>query len=214
MLTNALGIEFRRFEDRMQDGTPVHVAVAVRTYDTDPADLWDAMTNAERIPRWFLPIEGDLRLGGRYQLIGNAGGTITRCDPPAALDVTWEFAGAVSWVTVRLAAEAGGRTRLTLEHSALASDTDEHWKQFGPGAVGVGWDLLFVGLGLHLETGGAPVDPKAFEAWTVSDVGKDFVRKSAGAWAQAHIAGGEAPEIARGMADRTAAFYTGEAPPP
>src|SRR5882724_8555264 len=29
---------------------------------------WDAMTNAERIPRWFLPISADLRLSGRYQL--------------------------------------------------------------------------------------------------------------------------------------------------
>ena len=26
-------------------------------------------------PRWFLPISGELRLGGRYQLTGNAGGT-------------------------------------------------------------------------------------------------------------------------------------------
>ena len=47
--------------------------------------LWDACTNAERIPRWFLPVSGDLRLGGRYQLEGNAGGTIERCDPPRSL---------------------------------------------------------------------------------------------------------------------------------
>ena len=30
----------------------------------------------ERIPRWFLPVSGDLRLGGRYQLEGNAGGEV------------------------------------------------------------------------------------------------------------------------------------------
>ena len=29
-------------------------------------DVWDACTNPERIPRWFLPVSGDLRLGGRY----------------------------------------------------------------------------------------------------------------------------------------------------
>jgi uncharacterized protein YndB with AHSA1/START domain len=44
------------------------------------------------IPRWFLPIAGDLRLGGRFQLEGNAGGEITECRPPRRLAVTWELA--------------------------------------------------------------------------------------------------------------------------
>ena len=60
------------------------MVVASRSYDTDIDDLWEAITNAERIPRWFLPITGELRLGGRYQLQGNAGGTITACEPPRA----------------------------------------------------------------------------------------------------------------------------------
>ena len=47
-----------------------------RTYAADIADVWDALTNIERIPRWFLPVSGDLRLGGRYQFEGNAGGRI------------------------------------------------------------------------------------------------------------------------------------------
>ena len=37
-----------------------------QTYPTDAADLWDACTNIERIPRWFLPITGDLQVGGRF----------------------------------------------------------------------------------------------------------------------------------------------------
>src|SRR6185437_5583927 len=88
MLMNALGAEFRQFLNRDHEGKPSRVVVAVRTYDTAPPDLWDALTNRERIPRWFLPIEGDLKLGGRYQLKGNAGGTITRCDTPHALYVS------------------------------------------------------------------------------------------------------------------------------
>ena len=36
----------------------------------------DALTDPERIGRWFLPISGDFRLGGRYQFEGNAGGKI------------------------------------------------------------------------------------------------------------------------------------------
>jgi len=208
MFANALGAEFRRVEDREHEGKPARVVVAIRTYDTDQQDLWDALTNPTRIPRWFLPVEGDLKLGGRYQLRGNAGGTITRCEPPKALDVTWEFGGGMSWVTVRLSAE-DERTRLTLEHIALASDTDQHWLKYGPGAVGVGWDLTLESLGKHLEGDGVTLDPKAAAEWMGSAAGKAFMRKSANAWCEAHIAGGEDPEVAHGMAARTAAFYTG-----
>ena len=112
---SAFGAEFREVDGRLRDGKPTRVVRATRTYPTEQADLWDALTNGDRIPRWFLPVSGDLRPGGRYQLEGNAGGTIIRCDPPSALDVTWEFAGNVSWVIVRLLSEADG-TLLTLEH--------------------------------------------------------------------------------------------------
>ncbi len=208
MFPNALGAEFRRVEDREHEGKPARVVTAVRVYDTDREDLWDALTNRTRLPRWFAPVEGDFRLGGRYQVQGNAGGTITRCDPPDALDLTWEYGGGTSWVTVRLAAE-GERTRLTLEHIALASDTDEHWPKFGPGAVGVGWDLAFLGLGRHVESGVPSVDPQAAAAWMGSPEGKSFMRASAQAWCEAHIAAGEDPQVARDMAERTVAAYTG-----
>lgn len=32
-------------------------------YDVSVEDLWDACTNAERIPRWFLPIRGGAARG-------------------------------------------------------------------------------------------------------------------------------------------------------
>ncbi len=51
------------------------MVVARRRYAGAVDEVWDALTNPERIPRWFLPISGELRLGGRYQLTGNAGGT-------------------------------------------------------------------------------------------------------------------------------------------
>lgn len=208
MFADALGAEFRRFEDREHEGKPARVVVATRTYDTDPEDLWDALTNRERIPRWFLPIEGDLKLGGRYQLKGNAGGAITRCDPPQALDLTWEMGGGMSWVRVRLSPE-GRRTQLTLEHIVHASDVDEHWAKFGPGAVGVGWDLAMFGMGLYFQGGGEHVDREPVNRWMASDEGKAFMRASAEAWCAAHVAAGEAPEVARGMAERTVAAYTG-----
>ena len=208
MLTSMLGAEFREVADRIQDGQPAKAVVAARVYDTDPKDLWDALTNPERIPRWFSPVTGDLKLGGRYQIQGNAGGTIQRCDAPRALDITWEFGGGKSWVTLRLAAEGAG-TRLTLEHIMLAEDMKgEHWLQFGPGAVGVGWDLSFLGLGLHVASGAARL-PETDPAWMATDEAKAFMRGSAEAWAEAHIASGEDPETAHRMAASTAKFYTG-----
>ncbi|MDB5429560.1 MAG: Activator of Hsp90 ATPase-like protein [Caulobacter sp.] len=208
MFANAIGAEVRQYVEREHDGKPARVVVATRHYPTPPDDLWDALTDARRIPRWFLPIQGDLKLGGRYQLEGNAGGTITRCDPPVALDVTWEFGGGVSWVSVRLEPQGEG-TLLTLEHIMLKSDMRDHWAQYGPAAVGVGWDLTIMGLGRYLATDEASWDKAAAAAWPASDEGKAYMRDSAEAWARAHIAGGEDPEIAHAMAARTAGFYTG-----
>jgi len=205
---NVIGAEFREVADRELDGKAAKAVVAARTYDTTAEDLWDALTNRERIPRWFSPVTGELKLGGRYQIEGNAGGVINRCDPPEALDITWEFGGGMSWVTLRLAPHGEG-TRLTLEHIVLAEDIEgEHWQKFGPGAVGVGWDLSFFGLGRHIELGGGK-PPESDPAWMATDEARSFMRACAEAWGEAHVASGEDPETARRMAQGTAAAYTG-----
>lgn len=201
-----LGATVREVRSRMHEGREARVVVAARSYATTIDDLWDAITSAERIPRWFLPISGDLRLGGRYQLQGNAGGTITGCEPPRRLQVTWEFAGAVSWVAVSLAEDPAGGTRLELEHMAYP---DAHWEQFGPGAVGIGWDLTLMGLERHLASGGVQVDRQDAMAWMVSDQGKAFMRTSGEGWLAADLASGADAETARGAAGRTLAAYTG-----
>src|SRR5262245_61293171 len=129
-MANVFGSEFRRVENREHLGKPALVAVAIRTYDTSVDDLWDAITTPERLARWFTPVEGNLELGGRYQLKGNAGGTITRCERPEALDVTWEMMSATSWVNVRIAA-VGKKAQLTLEHIAHKDGIgEEHLKKF------------------------------------------------------------------------------------
>ena len=164
------GAEFRRIADREHLGAPAIVAVAVRTYATTPPDLWEAITTPDRLARWFTTVTGDLVLGGRYQLKGNAEGTITKCEPPHALDLTWEFGGATSWVTVRL---------------------EKVGAEFGPGATGVGWDLSFYGLDMHLGAPETVLDHEAAERWLVSSEGKQFVRGSGEAWAHAHVLYGE-----------------------
>ncbi|MDJ0655675.1 MAG: SRPBCC family protein [Xanthomonadales bacterium] len=206
--SNALGIEYRVVSDGEHNGQPVRIVSGARTYDAEIEELWDAVTNAERIPRWFAPISGDLRLGGRYQLEGNAGGSITRCEPPSALDITWEFYGNVSWVTVRLEAVSDG-TRLTLEHLMGKDEQSEaHWKKYGPGATGVGWELGFLGLGLYVTTGEAVIESEA-HAWFATAEGKAFIEGCAKGWGDAHIQAGEDSAVAQAMAAETAAFYSG-----
>jgi uncharacterized protein YndB with AHSA1/START domain len=179
-----------------------------RVYDTAPEDLWDACTDPERISRWFLPISGDLRPGGRYELKGNASGTIQRCDPPHSVDATWEYGGQISWVELRLTPEAGGRSRFTLEH--IAHVEDELWDQFGPGATGVGWDQGILGLTLHLAGADELPEPEAIEAWQTSDEGRQFARLSSERWAEASTAAGTDPAAAQAAAARTTDFYTGQ----
>src|ERR1044071_4327678 len=134
------------------DGSDVRVVTATRDFDTSVDDLWQAVTSPERLPRWFLPVTGDLRVGGRFQIEGNAGGEVLECVPPEHLAVTWAFDGKVSWVEVRLSAAGDGRARLELTHTV---PTDEHWDTYGPSAVGIGWELALLGLALHTATGEA-----------------------------------------------------------
>jgi uncharacterized protein YndB with AHSA1/START domain len=195
----------RRVGSRTFDAGEARTVVIARTYDASLEDVWDACTNPERIPRWFLPVSGELRPGARYQLEGNAGGEIERCDPPHSFAATWEYGGNVSWIELRLSEAAGGRTRFELEH--LASDND-HWAQFGPGAVGVGWELGLLGLARHLESGAA-ADPAASAAWSASDEGREFMALSSGRWCEAAIEAGGDPAGAHAAAERTTRFYTG-----
>jgi len=175
-----------------------------RVYDAEIDDVWDALTDPGRISRWFLPVTGDLRLGGRFQTQGNAGGVIKACEPPKRLLVTWEMGEAkesdISEVELRLAEAAGG-TEFTLEHVAVVDPA--FWNRFGPGAVGVGWDLTLLGLATHLrkESIGNP------EECERSPEAREFTTASCVAWEAASIAGGIPEAEAKSMAANTTAFY-------
>lgn len=196
------------------DGHPSRLQRLSQEYPAAIDDVWDAMTTAERIPRWFLPVSGELRLGGHYQLEGNAGGQILECAPPADgvahYRISWAAGGgADTWVTVRLTALDGGRTRVELEHLARVADIPEQlWTEFGPAATGIGWDHGLLGLGIHLGAIEASVTPEQALAWLLSDEGRTFSRQSADQWAQAHRADGADPDAAARAADATYAAYT------
>lgn len=178
----------RQVGGRVLEAGEARTVTIIRTYDAPCEDVWDACTNRERLPRWFLPVSGDLEVGGRYQLQDNAAGTVDRCDPPASSAATWEMGDLVSWIELRLSAEAADRTRLELEHIMLVDDGG-HWEQFGPGATGVGWDLGLMGLAIHLASGRS-VDENAAQAWSASDEGRRFMTLSSERWCEAGIAAG------------------------
>jgi hypothetical protein len=82
----------REVGDRVVDAGQARTVTIARSYDAPVEDVRDACTNPERIPRWFLPVTGELREGGRFQLEGNAGGTIERCEPPAGASAGSSYA--------------------------------------------------------------------------------------------------------------------------
>src|SRR3954463_6014115 len=182
----------RRVGTRTLEAGEARTVTVSRVYDTPRDDLWDACSNPERIARWFLPISGDLRPGGRYALEGNASGTIERCEPPDRIAATWEFGGQVSWVELTLTPEPDGRTRFVLEHIAHAAY--DMCDQCGPGAVGVGWDGGLLGLTLLLAGGAERPDRAAAEAWQASEEGRRFLTLSSARWGEASIAAGTEPE--------------------
>lgn len=109
---------------------------------------------------------------------------------------------------MRLSEAPEGGTRFELEHIA---PVDDHWTQFGPGAVGIGWDLALLGLGRHLATG-ASVDRQAGAAFPASAEGRRFIEESSRGWCEAAVAAGDDPAEAGAAAGRTFAFYTGTEP--
>ena len=203
------GVE-RRVVSMDWQGKPARAVVTDRIYATDIEDLWDAIVTPERLTRWFMPITGDLREGGDYQLEGNAGGKIIHCDNPARLAVTWEFNGGIGWLNVKLDRQEKEQTRLTLEHIAHEeADFLAFWDQFGPGALGVGWDLMTFGLTDHLaEKEESPAPDQ--EAWLKTETGRDFVRMSSDAWVAAAVGFGTDAQVARDAGEHTFAFYIGE----
>lgn len=200
--------------DRSVEGNGDKTVVALtRTYDAEITDVWNAITDRDRLSRWFLPVEGDLRVGGTYQTQGNAGGTILACEPPRRLVVTWVFAPEptekdITELEIQLH-EDGDKTVLEMRHSATQTDP-EFWDRFGPGAVGVGWDLTLLGLAMYLATGSGPENPRE---WEMSEEARAFMTKSSEAWGVANAKFGTPPDKVAQAVANTTEFYAPTAAP-
>ncbi len=63
LMDELAAVERRVAEGEVPAG-PAHVVALARTYRAPRADVWDALTEPDRLARWFLPVSGDLVLGG------------------------------------------------------------------------------------------------------------------------------------------------------
>lgn len=193
---------------RKESGSAETVAVVLRrTYAADVDDVWNAVTDPERVRRWFMPLTGDLREGGDFQLEGNAGGRILACEPPSRLRVT--FGGPDSVVELRLIPDGAGSTVLELDHEVPLAMAGS-----GAGAlfVGPGWDGAFLAIGLYLA-GEVADDPVAAAN---SPEAQEFSRAAVFAWVAAVEESGtaDAEQIQAGKEMGLAQFAPGLADAP
>jgi uncharacterized protein YndB with AHSA1/START domain len=158
-----------------------------RSYQAEPAEVWDALTDPDRMKRWFMPVSGDLQVGGTFQLEGNAGGEILECEPPKRFKVT--FGGPNSLLELRLLPGADASTELELEHSMSEAPAPG-----GAGAlwVGPGWDGGLLGLGLYV-TGELPADADPTAMANSAEV-ISYNEQSVRAWIEAIRASGTTTE--------------------
>lgn len=205
----AFGATDREVLQGNREGRATRIVRASRIYGASQSELWSASTEQSRVACWFAEVSGVFELGGRYAIKGNADGTIIVCEPPRSFGLTWEFGGTISWVTVTTS-EVDDGVQLTLQHEmAIDEESEAHWATYGPGATGVGWEMAILGLEVYLAGDGASA-LEAGATWAESNEAKATFRTWAEAWGDAHVRAGESIESARGMAERTAQFYTGE----
>ena len=201
-ISNQIDAIHREVGSRSAESGEVVSVLLRRGYDAPVDDVWDAVTDPDRIKRWFMPISGDLREGGNFQLEGNAGGRILRCEPPRLLRAT--FGGETSVVELRLIPDGDGATTFELEHTGPIEMAGS-----GAGAlyVGPGWDGALMGLGLFLA-GTVADDPVAAAS---SPEAQEFSRHSVQAWTAAIEASGTAApdEIAAAVEAALAQFAPG-----
>lgn len=159
-----------------------HSAIMRRVYPAPIEEVWSAITDPERINRFFLPVSGDLREGGRFSVEMNADGEILKCEAPHLLRLSWSFQDAVpDEVEIRLT-EVDGGTQLELEHASVRDMFVSSDPKTGNYGIGAGWEPPLKYLGKYLA-GELPNKPSL--EWYEPLEEDDVLSRDAGmAWSQ------------------------------
>jgi uncharacterized protein YndB with AHSA1/START domain len=118
-------------------------------FDTEPDDLWSALTEAPRLARWIADVVGDLRVGGTFSASFTSGwegpGRVDSCEPSRRLVVTLD-PGTDDETTIEAVLSPEGRgTRLVVEERGIPfTEIALH---------GAGWQTHIEDLGSHLNGG-------------------------------------------------------------
>lgn len=136
-------------------------------YDTDVDDLWSALTDPDRLSRWYGEVEGDLRSGGEFTVhLESAGlhgvGRVEVCEAPRRLrvvtretDESWQQGDGVppfdQTIEATLTAD-GGQTILVIETGGMPVDKAAFY--------GAGWQIHAENLATYLA-GREPGDTEA-----------------------------------------------------
>ncbi|SLM88081.1 SRPBCC domain-containing protein [Brachybacterium nesterenkovii] len=220
----------RSVEVERGDGTVALTARLRTTLGGAPSELWPELTEADRLAQWYGPVEIDPAetdsaesesaaadatpeadgAGERaFRTVGGAHGRVLAAVPPHQLDLTWEYADNVDRLEIRLDPEEDGTSRLTLQQIARLPEAT--FDAYGPGAVGIGWDIAI--LGFVARTGAwreLRLDvPVASPAWLASSEGADMVRAWSIRWAAASVAAGTDVDAARRAENETTRAYGG-----
>jgi uncharacterized protein YndB with AHSA1/START domain len=100
-------------------------------FDTGIDDLWGALTDPDRLARWYGEVEGELSQGGeftvRIALAGERAGRVEACEPPQHLLLEMRDSEARPGQPERTVIEArliseGAQTRLVWETRGLPVD--------------------------------------------------------------------------------------------
>ena len=136
-----------------------------RSFPAPVGEVWSACTTRSRIDTWFLPVTGELRVGGTYQLESYAEGEIIRCEKPGFLSVTMAIQGAPGEAQLRLR-ENGEDTVLEFEHT-MAADA-ALWSAIAP-EIGSAWEVALKYLERHLR--GEQIDKSTFPTAADDELG-------------------------------------------
>lgn len=116
-------------------------------YDTTVADLWSALTDAERLAHWIGKVTGDLRPGGQFQArftsTWEGTGRVDVCDEPSHLMTTLSPGSDEETVIEATLTAESGKARLVVEERGFPLDE--------VAAHGAGWQVHIEDLDSHLN---------------------------------------------------------------
>lgn len=126
------------------------VAVMRRTYAAPIDDVWDACTDPDRLRRWYVPVSGDLRVGGTIEQAMMGSGVVEACEPPHFLKLS--LGGGADELELRLAPAADGGTDLELQHATTIGEHEIGGEVYDAiFCMGGGYYPRLLALDLHLR---------------------------------------------------------------